>query len=236
MLRFSRIVKNWSFYIRSCAICHLSIPPVQWLCSYCWQRLSSYHLSPQEMIRKQNKLIHARLINWNKENDIFIRSFLNSLKNGGPIFIFHKIMESFAHRMIFRLHGHDHFVIVPAPPKHHFPKDHAFCLSLALSRICQFPVYSVLRRASSQASSCHSQISSSNSSSDDHQDQKYKNKYHRKNIYFQKTRELPPESKVIFVDDILTTGATAYAAYVALGKPKSFQIFTLAWRQNIHPH
>ena len=38
---------------------------------------------------------------------------------------------------------------------------------------------------------------------------------------------------VFFVDDILTSGGTARAAFRALGKPKSFQIWTVFYRREL---
>lgn len=35
---------------------------------------------------------------------------------------------------------------------------------------------------------------------------------------------------VVFADDVLTTGFTALAAYKALGRPKNFQVWCMAWR------
>ncbi|MGZ6460356.1 MAG: ComF family protein [Bdellovibrio sp.] len=42
--------------------------------------------------------------------------------------------------------------------------------------------------------------------------------------------DFSPNTLWIFVDDILTTGATARAAHKALGSPQNFEIWTLAYR------
>ncbi len=39
-----------------------------------------------------------------------------------------------------------------------------------------------------------------------------------------------PKMKIVFVDDVVTTGSTAKAAYKALGRPKNFQVWSLAVR------
>ena len=36
---------------------------------------------------------------------------------------------------------------------------------------------------------------------------------------------------LVFVDDVLTTGSTARAAFQALDKPENFFVFTLVWRR-----
>lgn len=42
---------------------------------------------------------------------------------------------------------------------------------------------------------------------------------------------LKKTDRVWFYDDIVTTGATAKAAWLALGKPKEFQVVALAFRE-----
>jgi predicted amidophosphoribosyltransferase len=39
--------------------------------------------------------------------------------------------------------------------------------------------------------------------------------------------------KFVFADDVFTTGATARAAWKALGEPKPFQIWTLSYRASL---
>lgn len=62
--------------------------------------------------------------------------------------------------------------------------------------------------------------------------QKQKDVEARREIQF-----LPPQNaltdSVIFVDDIITSGATAQAAYEALGRPKHYQVWTLASRPKL---
>lgn len=46
-------------------------------------------------------------------------------------------------------------------------------------------------------------------------------------------RSLRSSKKVIFVDDVYTTGGTALAAWKTLGKPKNFTVWTLAQRASL---
>ncbi len=196
------------------------------------------------MIRCQNGLIHLRLIDWNQKNNLFLKVFLSSLKRGGPSFIFREIMEDFFNRAMRTMSFKNFFssskkVIVPAPPKVPSLKDHAVCLSLALSELSQIPSYPALSvdhplSQNSIKSSIQTDLSSTPST---WSEQKTKDKTHRKNINFQLKKLLPRSiEEVIFIDDILTTGSTACAAHKVLSPFCRFKIFTLAWRQKNTSH
>lgn len=220
--------KSLSFWLRSCCVCRLMAPPVAWLCSDCWKKLKSFYLSPQDMIREQEGLTHARLFDWNKENDFFIRLFLNSLKRGGPSFIFDKLMQDFLSRIIQVRPLPLKALLIPAPahPGLYF-KDHAFCLGSSFSRLSGLRLKNPLLRLS---------VSDKADKTDKAgvKTQKRKNRRERKKVRFclKENSLIKKEESIIFIDDILTTGGTALAAYETSGAPKDFMIFTLAWRSD----
>ena len=236
-------------WFRSCCICRLATPPICWLCSACWRKLKSFYLSPEDMIREQDGWTHIRLFDWNGENDFFIRLFLNSLKKGGPRYVFNKIILEYVHRIVQKYPIPSEAVLVPAPVRSSDgSSDHAFFLALSFSRLMGSHLFNPLRKYDILKKEGF---------------QKQKTRQERKEIQFhiyqtgqerensklcssvrrslqkpQKANQISmnkdffKKKKVIFVDDILTTGATARAAWQALKKPRCFVIFTLAWRSD----
>ena len=230
---FKSLKKGFAFHwIRHCGVCGSSAPPVKWLCSFCLKKLSSFFLEPKNMIRMQFSFRHARLIDWSSENDYFIRSVIQSLKGAknSPLFSF------LAGEFFLRLNQNplvfndQPFVFIPCPPrisqeglsflpflkKNSTPVlDHGFFWAKALSEQTGWPASSLLSRQPENKSQKKKNITS-----------------RKKAVFFPPAKTLAPENhSMIFVDDVVTSGATALAARWALNNPRSFMVWSIFWRK-----
>ena len=219
-------------WLRHCAVCRASFPPIPWLCSDCLKKLQSYYLPLPYIVRLQSHFQHCRLIDWTSENDYFIRKLIQSLKGkqGSPFF---SILARELWIRIYQLQSvftENSYVLIPCPtrPEFHFlenllgwnhstktKQDHSFYWSQALSQLTGFPIHPILITNPKQTA------------------QKRKTLIERKSRHFILDKNLPlPQNKTfVFTDDIVTSGATANAVYQALGQPKPFMIWSIFWRK-----
>ncbi len=59
--------------------------------------------------------------------------------------------------------------------------------------------------------------------------QKKKSKFERMNLEYRWNKQNLHNSFVIFIDDVVTTGSSAVAAWLAIGKPKNFLVLSLGY-------
>lgn len=172
------------------------------------------YLYSQDSGRSEKTLPHFRLIDWHEDNHHLIQRLISSLKQGGPEFIFRRMgLEMFSRFLYLNLWDKKTFpVFVPAPRRFKNKPDHAFQLASALSFYFGGKTKSILKRKSKDF-------------------QKRKSRRQRANIQMLSEKTVAHNQTVVFVDDVLTTGATARSAFQALNQPKHFFIFTLAWKR-----
>lgn len=232
-----RTYHDWADWFRACARCHTpTLFPIDIFCEHCERELNIRSFPVHcESETKPSFQIHAQY-DWNAKNDSLLRPLVYGLKGGRQSQAFLTLAERFSFHLSESRLGPvvsaqlstelSPLVFIP-PPRRSASPDHAFCWGKALSGIWNFPLIDAL--VWDDDADCEGATRKTST-------QKRKSRLERRQRKFKPgplSEAIPAQAGVIFVDDVVTTGATAEAAYVALGRPKPFVVWAIAYRAKL---
>lgn len=205
---------------RTCAYCG-SFFSTEILCHECWNELPMREqgLVSVQLNIESSSIEVLSLLDWFPHQSPVSSSLIAGLKGGGVKSSFDSLAMEFVTRWLSRTKTRGAVLLVPAPtnPKRrgHGP-DHALVWSLSLTDKLGAATNNCLRT---------SMIDS----------QKTKNREERTRVHMTCDAEdhekiAQFKGEIVFVDDVVTTGSTAKAAYIALGRPPRFQVWSIAYR------
>lgn len=194
-------------HLSACARCRSLRAPIQIFCQSCWQLAREFRNDEQSLLQRAYPLRVYSLYTWYDQFDSVIRPLIYALKAG----IIQKPWQHFAQDLIFKRNQLGFIVaeVVVLPPRQN-KFDHAWYWANAIADFLKVPVLDCLESEDRTQKSLSLAL--------------------RQNREMNRIGPDVSHLKMIFVDDTITSGATALAAYAALGSPEHFEVWTLVAR------
>jgi predicted amidophosphoribosyltransferase len=184
-------------------------------CEFCDANLQRWRLNELQVPSEQKFPVYA-LYAWTILSDSFVRPLVYALKGGRCREQFGILARDFSFRMNL---SESPLVLVVPPRKVRSQQDHALAWARSIARIWQVEVWDCLAYPDGETP--------------DSQKKKSVTSRSEREFCPVKNANLPPQARVVFVDDVLTTGSTARAAFKALGSPKGFEVWAIVWRPKL---
>lgn len=234
--------RPWTDWIRACGACGSAFGPVDFFCENCWRRLRRSANRGARLRRPFEDVAVFALWNWTEELEPFLRPLIYGLKGGWGPAVVQALAEDLAYARS-TLPGRRPILRVTAPPaRARLPEapgdveeeeggfeaarstDHAEALAAAFANAARAKLWMGLRFEDEAFGS---------------EPQKARSAAERRRRRYlamgapsadAPSKGTSSERAWIFVDDVVTTGATARAAFEALGRPDGFEAWALAWK------
>lgn len=185
------------------------------LCGPCFERLMGWH---QKQLEPLNSLKVRALFEWRAgESDLLSKVVLSTKQSGSKVrwsFYANQFVKKWIEEISWVPRN---IIIIPAPSRKPAQKDHAYLWAEALADALGAQFRPCLQRTSTSH-------------------QRGLDRGERALVEMQLlenstgSMDFPAHSLWVFVDDVLTTGATAREAHRALGMPPQFEVWVMARR------
>ncbi len=172
-----------------------------------WER---HQLNHNFKISKLN-IIGETLFSWFPDQDRQVSKLIAQLKGGKQDYAFDFYAQRFLARLTARIASDS--CLIPCPSRGGAP-DHAAAFARSLSKYAGIPILDILKMPGNAGI------------------QKAKSRQERQERMLE-LRSKPALGNVIFIDDVVTTGATASSAKNALETAVNFQVWALAHRRDL---
>jgi predicted amidophosphoribosyltransferase len=203
-------------WIRSCRRCRGIIGPIDVLCECCLDEALAQSNSSDGLRLSDYALPVCALFTWTRNNESLIRPLIHGFKGGHASILARALCE----RLVQLRNPSPGVKTVFLFPRRKDPDsyDHAWLLTMTLVRL--FPGSAALALNPDQNAAAQKRLDLADRS--------------RRRFLTLSDEKISLCTSIgarcVFVDDVVTSGSTAMAAYSAAGEPSSFEVWTLAAR------
>lgn len=210
------------YFFQHCYICGRSTRRLSHFCLECRRCLESTIANSQAggTVAVRSPTGHS-LVALGSYQSVYLAAAINALKGGD----FREDLTLIAHQLIrTRLLAErpplpTPVLIVPCPSRIKSGYDHAVALALAIGELTCWEVGRDFLSPSAPME--HSQK------------QKKRGERLERRFLARPELDLSPYGTILFVDDVVTTGATTRAAWSALGEPENFEVWCVAYQPRL---
>ena len=207
--------------LNGCLYCGSYFPRDGGLCKTCADSLWRWTTHEELYYQTVSKLQVTSLFEWVPGLQEVLSRLVRSLKGSAREDLWQYYAEEFWIRYLVSnsVRRIQNLVLIPSPSRRG-ERDHAMQFALAIAQLSGAEVRCCLVRAGH--SSAQKNLS---------RKQRFGVRFDwAENITAEQFQRETSGKRVIFIDDVLTTGATARSAWSTLGKPKEFAVWTLVQR------
>ena len=212
-------------FVRSCVVCSTMLPPIDFLCPSCWRALGQIMNRGPALKQSDYPISTYSLLTWTPVTEKFVRPLIYAFKGGHAVLASEKLATLFLSESVFgntqtRSPMSLDAVLIPAPSRSF---DHSSLWTQALAAQTRWPVKSCL----------HDKSARDERQKELRSGERGLRRFAVQEHFAKAELEQLASRRIVFADDVVTSGSKAMAAYMALGDPLRFEVWSLVARPRL---